>query len=328
MRVAVVGCGAIAEQGYLPALANLSRADLTCLVDADLSRAQRLAERYRVATALPRAEDLPDTIDVAVIALPHDLHHSIGCSLLARGMNVFCEKPLACSGADADAMVRCAEQHGVRLGVGNIRRLYWSSLAVRDAIASGRFGRLQHVRCDEGVVYDWPSVSGFFFDRARSGGGVLMDTGAHVVDLVLWWLGEYPGTVVYADDDYGGVEAECVARFGFPSGVEAEVRLSRLAKLRNRYVLRFERGEVVYNPYDQNAITIRPADRRPRSDSGPDLAFETYFARMLEGFLEAVRTKDPTPLDGRSVLPSIRLIEQCYASATRLEAPWLPGAAE
>jgi predicted dehydrogenase len=325
IRVAIVGCGAITELAYLPALARLSDVEIACLVDVDRARARLLADRYGVTSTVGDARELAGGVDVAAVALPHDLHRPVGCALMEHGINVFCEKPLACTATDAEAMVTCAEQHGVRLGVGNIRRLFWNSGAVRQVITSGRLGRLVHVRCDEGSVYDWPTVSGFFFDRRRAGGGVLMDTGAHVLDLLLWWLGEYPVSITYADDDYGGVEAECTARFSFRSGIDAEVSLSRIAKLRNRYVLRFTGGEIAYHPHDYSAIAVRPTGKRARLERGPNHSFEAYFATMLAGFVDAVRTGAPSPLEGRSVLPSIRLIGDCYAAATRLVAPWLEG---
>ena len=323
LKVAIVGCGAITEQSYLPACAALQGATVRSLVDIDTARARTLAQRYGIRHSAASIDDLPPEIDIAVVALPHHLHRPVACALMDRRIHVFCEKPLACTPEDATAMTAAAVRNGVRLGVGNIRRLYWSARRVKDLLTERRLGRVVHVRCDEGIVYDWPTVSGFFFDRARAGGGVLMDAGAHVLDLLLWWLDEYPSAIEYHDDNFGGVEAECLAQLQFPSGARAELRLSRLAKLRNSYIISGEQGEVVVNPFDMNGIVLRIGHEPQQVLTGPERSFADYFRAMLSDFLRSVADGAAPAVDAASVVPSIRAIAQCYANASRLEGPWL-----
>src|SRR6266536_3703994 len=87
-----------------------------------------------------------------------------------------------------------------------------------------------------GFVYNWPVASGFFFSKEQAGGGVLVDTGSHMLDLLLWWLGDVIDVVEYRDDSLGGVEAECWLSLVLqtPTGpVQGNIILSRLRKLRN-----------------------------------------------------------------------------------------------
>ena len=70
-------------------------------------------------------------------------------------------------------------------------------------------------------MYSWPVASDFMF-RKDAGGGVLADTGAHVLDTVLWWLGDWD-KVEYHDDAHGGVEADCLLKLTMKSGAVGTV---------------------------------------------------------------------------------------------------------
>ncbi len=96
------------------------------------------------------------------------------------------------------------------------------------------------VDIQEGMIYDWPVASDFMF-RRDMGGGVLADTGAHVLDLLMYWLGDH-ASVEYKDDAAGGVEADCELRLTMASGAKGVVRLSRTRNLRNTWILEGERG--------------------------------------------------------------------------------------
>jgi predicted dehydrogenase/nucleoside-diphosphate-sugar epimerase len=325
IRICTVGGGAHAEQAYLPTLSRMPDYRVESLVDIDLDRRRYLAQRYKIPHHSASVDDIPATVEAAVVALPHDLHRPISCELLTRGIHVLCEKPMATTLADAEAMVRCAREHAAHLHVGNIYRHYWTSTRVKELLESERLGRLVSFRIEVGYVHNWPTTSGFFFDKHRSGGGVLIDMGAHVIDLLLWWLGDYPTTVMYRDDDFGGVEAECHLALEFRGSVRGTVRLSRLMSLENVYELTCEQGTVSFRPYDSSGVcnTIR-IDRRGRITTLKAehcLRWGDYCERQLRAFFDAVREGRSGTEQAESVIPSIRLIEECYRTALRLEAP-------
>jgi predicted dehydrogenase len=157
---------------------------------------------------------------------------------------------MATTSNDAEAMIRCARERGVRLQIGTVRRYYWCNRQMKHLLASGELGRVVGVQVEEGTPHDWPTASGFFFDRKQSGGGVLIDWGAHSLDLVLWWLQDYPAAIECRHDCFGGVESECELDLQFGSGEQGSIRLSRLRNLSNTYTLRFERGTASYQMYD------------------------------------------------------------------------------
>src|SRR5262249_52888377 len=107
----------------------------------------------------------------------------------------------------------------------------------------------------DGYVFNWPLASDFSFRRELAGGGVLMDTGVHTLDQLLWWLGDV-NSFEYYDDNYGGVEAECELHLTFKSGVEGIVELSRMRNLPNMAIIRGERAELEVGLW-RNSLVLR-----------------------------------------------------------------------
>jgi predicted dehydrogenase len=123
MRVALVGCGAVARENLLPVLAGHDRLLLGPLIDRDEARARDLADAYgvsSVATDLDRVSR--DQIDAVVLATPPAHHAPATIACAQRGWHVFVEKPMAIRAVDAQAMVDAAERAGVVLSVGLYRR--------------------------------------------------------------------------------------------------------------------------------------------------------------------------------------------------------------
>jgi predicted dehydrogenase len=170
---------------------------MAVLCGRDPARAQAAAERLGWAEAVSDWKSVLDRDDVQVVDIctPGDTHAEIAVAALAAGKHVLCEKPLANSVAEAEAMAEAAEraaQRGVRAMVGfSYRRVPALSLA-RDLVAQGRLGRIHHVR----AVYlqDWivdPSAPlSWRLDKDKAGSGALGDIGAHIVDATQFILGD------------------------------------------------------------------------------------------------------------------------------------------
>jgi predicted dehydrogenase len=136
-----------------------------------------------------------DDIDVVDVSSPGDTHRDIAVAALEAGKHVLCEKPLANTVAEAEEMTQAAEaarERGVHSMVGfNYRRTPALALA-RDLVASGRLGRIHHIRAQ--YLQDWivdpefPLV--WRLQKDKAGSGALGDIGAHVIDLAHFLTGE------------------------------------------------------------------------------------------------------------------------------------------
>src|ERR1041384_3242084 len=106
VRVAMIGCGAVAERGHLPTLAASSEARLSWLVDNNEARTSALAARFGAGSRTsPDYRDVIGHTDAAIVALPHSLHGPVCSDLLAHGIHVLVEKPMAMSTGECDQMM-------------------------------------------------------------------------------------------------------------------------------------------------------------------------------------------------------------------------------
>ncbi len=141
-----------------------------------------------------------DDIDLVDVCTPGDSHAEIAIAALAAGKHVLCEKPLANSVPEAEAMAAAADQaaqRGIRSMVGfNYRRLPAIALA-RQLVCDGRLGEIRHVRA--GYLQDWLTDPSFPLTwrllASHAGSGALGDLGAHIIDLAQYLTGE-PVTAV------------------------------------------------------------------------------------------------------------------------------------
>jgi len=320
-RLAIVGCGAIAERFHVPALQRRPQLlDGLVFVDPDLSRAHALVALCGGGRATRELGDAK--VDGAIVTAPHELHFPIASALLGAGVHVLCEKPLAGTAAEARDLVSTAERRGVQLAVNNTRRLYPSHLKVKELIATGELGALRRLSFEDGDKFDWPLASGALFGVRGKGRGILLDIGAHVVDLACWWLGGAPEVTGYEDDAMGGTEAMATARLR-SGGCDVTLRLSWISKLKNGFVLEGERGSVEGGIYDWSTLT-HTTGGRPRKLSLPTKArvYADFAPILLDNFIDVISRGAKPLVPGADVMPSLDVIETCYARRTRMAMPW------
>jgi predicted dehydrogenase len=332
INLAILGCGAITELAHLPAAASLDSLRVIALVDQNLGRAETLARRYGIRQAAARPAQLHPRPDAVLIALPHHLHGPVSRELLSQGVHVLVEKPMALTVAECDAMIRAAGAAGVQLAVGLVRRFLPVTRLVREILATNVLGPLASFDVREGRVYDWPVTSDSLLRRATAGGGVLVDTGVHVLDALLFWLGEAEaGVEVEAcfEDSQGGVEAEAEIHLVMAGGVRGIVELSRTRELRNTVQIHgaagtleasFATGEITLRR-GANLITIEKNADLPclaGTAEGMDL-----FRAQLADFVAAIRSGRPPAVPGSEARRSVALIADCLARRQPLALPWL-----
>lgn len=204
LRVGMVGyafMGAAHSQGWrtVGRVFELPLAPvMTAVCGRDAEAVRRAADRHGWASAETDWRELVarDDIDLVDICTPGDSHAEIALAALAAGKHVLCEKPLANTVAEAEAMAAAAEEaygRGQLAMVGfNYRRVPATSLA-RRMVAEGRLGTLRHVRVT--YLQDWlvdpQAPLTWRLRKELAGSGSLGDLGAHVVDLAQYLAGEH-----------------------------------------------------------------------------------------------------------------------------------------
>lgn len=331
LRLAVVGCGAVATIHHLPAIALSERVEAAVLVDADAGRARALAERFGVPEVATDFKDLPGKVDAAVVALPNNLHAPVSVELLRRGVHVLVEKPMAMNVRECDEMIAAAGEGRAVLAVGLDFRFFDSSLLVRNLLKDGLLGEIRRFEMHQGVIPRWPFATDFLLKKEMAGGGVLADFGVHVLDLLLWWLGDW-ADVEYRDDAMGGIESDCEMRLTLRSGISGTVEISRTRNLANTCVFEGSRATLevgVWDPDPEIRLSIANREvslsghaRREAPAEAPGLDFTDVFVRQIDDFADAVRKRREPFVPGREGRRSLELIEACYERRKPLELPW------
>jgi len=195
LRVGVVGCGFIANDKHLRALELQSdRVELVAFCDIIKEKAEKSAKRYGTPDAIV-CEDYhvltnDPTIDVIHVCTPNVSHCEITCAALEGGKHVMCEKPMAVTAAEADKMVATAKRCGKKLSIGYQNRFREDAQFVKKAIEEGELGEIYYGKAlaiRRRGVPTW----GVFTDKAKQGGGPLIDIGTHALDLTLWYMNNY-----------------------------------------------------------------------------------------------------------------------------------------
>ena len=227
---------------------------------------------------------------------------------------------MALSVNECDEMIDAARRASAVLAVGLVRRFLPEIQLAKTIIDSGVLGLICSFEVREGRIYDWKPSSDFFLKRKRAGGGVLVDSGVHVLDTMLFLLGEL-SVDHYADDSYGGVEAEVELRLAFGSSGTGFVELSRTRELSNTSLIHGADATLEID-LPRRRVTVR------RGSSNTDLFNEgalgyDIFGAQLADWIKAIRTRQPPSVGGEQGRRSIVLIEACYASRTLLQLPWV-----
>jgi 1,5-anhydro-D-fructose reductase (1,5-anhydro-D-mannitol-forming) len=219
MRWSLIGASTIAAEHMIRAIRS-SGGDIVAVMSSDGSRGRAYAATHDIPLATTDLDRALDGVDAVYISTTNEKHLPQALAAIGAGRHVLCEKPLAMTVADAAEMVRAAEAAGVTFATNHHLRNAGSHLAIRDAVAGGRIGRVLSVRVFHAVHLP-PHLQGWRINDKAAGGGVIPDITVHDADTVRFHLGEDPVEVVARMTASGmgeGVEDSAMSVWTMPSG--------------------------------------------------------------------------------------------------------------
>jgi len=192
MGVLVIGCGEVSE-GHLKYINEDARFKLVAVADPSEESLQCAKDNYAPQIAVSDYKEAlnGDDIDIVMVFTPHYLHHSIVLESLRSVRHVLCEKPISMSLKEADNMINTAKVCGKELFVMlNMRFTPWAR-KIKELLGNQCIGRTFMARSAYfGYEVDRLADSNHWKgDLKKAGGGVLLDGGYHIVDLMNSWLG-------------------------------------------------------------------------------------------------------------------------------------------
>jgi len=194
LKVAIIGCGGIANGKHMPSLAKIAEIEMVAFCDIEIEKAEVAAKKYGSEDAKIYSdykELLKDkSIDIVHVCTPNRSHSFITVDVLESGKHVMCEKPMAINTAEAKIMLETAKKTGKKLTIGYQNRFRGDSRYLKATCENGDLGDIYFAKAHairRRAVPTW----GVFLNEFEQGGGPLIDIGTHALDLTLWMLDNY-----------------------------------------------------------------------------------------------------------------------------------------
>lgn len=333
INIAVIGAGAICSfhiEGYL---AFPGRCRIVSVMDVDRAKAERLIERYHLDAVA--ADDVGAIVsgpgvDLASVCTPPGTHAEIAVRLLDAGVHTLCEKPMATSLQECDAVLAAARRGGAVLSVVAQNRFTTPMARLKQVLDSGLAGRVLHAQVDSHwwrgpSYYDlwwrgtWPS----------EGGGCTLNHAVHHVDALQWMLGppaEVQASIANVAHDNAEVEDLSLAIMRFGSGALGQLTSSLVHHGEDqRLVFQTEKASLAM-PWAVRA-SVQKANGFPEPDQATEQALTEYYERIpavryeghtgqIDNILAAIETgRADVLVDGHQGRRTLEIITAIYKAA-------------
>jgi len=316
IRYAVIGLGNIAQVAILPGFANTNNSELVALVTSDETKRTELAGRYDVEHA-GHYDDLERILkdsraDAVFIALPNHLHRQYTERSARAGVHVLCEKPMADSEEDCQAMMRATREAGVKLMIAY--RLHFEAANLR-AIELIEDGRIGEPRLFWGTLTH-QVAAGNIRTRPEAGGGVLLDAGVYPINAARYLFRAEPiEAFAYAFGDGFDVDQTTVATLRFPGDRIAQFAVSQEAASVSAYRVIGTKGDIALDPAFQYAkpstLTVT-TDEKPQEEKFPK---HDQFGAEIEYFSRCILDDQEPEPSGEEGLADVRICRAILQSA-------------
>jgi predicted dehydrogenase len=194
LRIGIIGVGGIALGRHIPSFLQIKDScEITALSDIHVERAQETAEKYNIPYVFANYHDLFSIVDAVCICTPNKFHAEITIAAFEAGVHVLCEKPMALSAEECEAMLTASINADKVLAIAYHYRFMKEAQAAKMAmenVGTPLVIRVQALRRRK--VPGW----GVFTNKDLQGGGSLIDYGCHLLDLALWLMGNPNHTTV------------------------------------------------------------------------------------------------------------------------------------
>lgn len=312
IKLAIVGCGAIAEMAHIPAVQSLKDVEIVALIDLDMTRAEKLAEKFNVSQVMYDLSEVAHDIDSVILATPPHVRHLLAKKAFDAGLHVFCEKPLANSARESFSIVEYAKSSGKVCAVAHTYRFADNRQYLKKYL-DNKIGKSPiKIKVFQGSPASWLSVSGYSYKKELTPGGVVLIEGIHTIDFLIWLFG-IPKIEKYIDDSLGGLESNAYMVLNFNENIYAELRLSRTSNLGNyiEFIVGNEKIEIDVWEMDHIKIDNKLIDVSQKKETEQGSIFELFY-RQMNNFVQSIINNEKPMCPAEEAAQVITVIEEMY----------------
>ncbi|WP_433943176.1 Gfo/Idh/MocA family protein [Paenibacillus sp. SN-8-1] len=188
-KAAVIG-GGIISRNHLDAIRLMPEIAAVAVADPNLSKRSSLAEEYGISAYADYREMVrQEKPDIVVIAVPHFLHRECAIWCCSQGCHILLEKPMALNVKECGEIIEAASRAGVTLLVGHTQHYLPANIQAKKLIEGKELGELIAIQDTRHLHYYKDERPEWFFEKAKSGGGIMMNLGAHSIDKIQFITG-------------------------------------------------------------------------------------------------------------------------------------------
>jgi predicted dehydrogenase len=324
LRVVVFGCGSIGSR-HARNIAQIGGHDLL-LFDPDTSRAKNLGSEIGAQVATTIDEALASSPDAALICTPPDTHVEVTRRAFESGAHCFVEKPLATDYQQALEIAELAEKSGLNLMVGFNLRFHPGLMKLQQLVADGVLGRIMMVRAEYGqYLPDWRPNTDYrnnYITGNDSGGGIIREE-SHEADYVQWLGGDIEDVYVAAgklSDLDMSAEDSALMVMRLSSGALAEIHVDCVQQGYSRKCKIIGTEATAEWVYETGVTLTRgPGEKDIETFKISPDTNKMYFDEISH-FIECVKGNATPPVDGRSALATMHVIEAAHRSMASRKA--------
>lgn len=336
INVGIIGCGTIARQRHAVEYFNNPEAKIVGFFDLNEPRAFAMTEEFGgkvYSTAKDMIED--PAIDAVSICVANAYHAALTIEALEHGKHVLCEKPMAITLKDCEAMVAAAEKNGKHLLIDHNQRLASAHVKAKQILDSGELGKIisfSTVFGHKGPEM-WSVDKGsntWFFKKDTAAFGSMADLGIHKIDLIRYLVGSEVQSVFsdlavlnkkFSDGSPIEVDDNSIEIIKFKNGVMGTVTTSwtYYGEESNGTLLYCEKGILRLYINNQYPLTISFADQTKafyelkQLQSNDDKQQST--SGVIDLFVDSIKYDTKTILDASEAIESMRVVFACLESA-------------
>ena len=320
-------------------------AEVVAIASPTPGNAAALANRFRIPRVFTDYREMlrERDIEMVTIAAPNSLHAKMTRDIAAAGKHIVCEKPLAMTIAEGEAMIAAAKRNGVLLMYGEELFFTPKYLKAKEMADAGAFGKVYLIKQSE---KHFGPHSAWFWDVNRSGGGALMDLGCHGIAFCYWFLGRSPiksvycqmSTHVHGEKTKAEDDSLCILEFANGAVGLVENSWARRGGMDDRIEVFGEAGCSYANLHMGNALSTYSengygyaVEKAPTTKGWTYPVFEELWnygtPQELTHFAHCVRGKETPQATGEDGLVVLRAIYAGYASAgegRKIALPYQP----
>ncbi|WP_299534336.1 Gfo/Idh/MocA family oxidoreductase [Ulvibacterium sp.] len=319
LGIALVGLGSYSTYQLAPGLQDAEHCYLAGIVTGTPEKENVWMDKYGIPKEnVYNYENFDsiaknDSIDIVYVVLPNSMHADFSIRAARAGKHVICEKPMAMSVAECDAIIDACKKSGVKLSVGYRMQSDPYTNEIKRLVSERPYGKVMYVSSDAGYI-SRGNPDQWRLDRTLSGGGALMNMGVYSIQSNIYGVGHNPISISAQEfstrpEYFKDTDESITAQMEFPNGEVGHLFTSHNANA-NRLFVSFEKGWVELNP----CHSYGPISGRTSEGTEIEYPHQSQQKVQMEDFAKHILFGTPNVVPGEMGKRDMVIVEAIYKS--------------